>query len=97
MAVAAYSPIRLSPAGHSDGSVVSRHKTAAEKIYPIIIRRKADILMQPGSVFGRNDAHNSAVLIDTLLPIGISYTKITLRTSTKKVPLGGIYDAIDRE
>jgi len=58
---------------------------------------KADILMQFDSGFGRNDAHNSAVLIDTLLPIGISYTKITLRTSTKKVPLGGIYDAIDRE
>src|SRR3569623_3542690 len=40
----------------------------------------------------QNNAHNNGVLSDTLLPIGISYTKIALRTSTKKVPLGGYND-----
>jgi hypothetical protein len=41
--------------------------------------------MSTGTDIPQNHAHNDRLFGGYLLPIGISYTKITLRTSTKKV------------
>jgi hypothetical protein len=71
-------------------SCPSRPGKNAEEISSVIIMCNARRIHSALKLASAKAANNKAVLNTTLLPIGISYTKITPRTSTKEGALGGM-------